>query len=394
MSIEGKLRIELLCRDNRIQRVSIFSSRPLQLPLLFEGKAVEKVLQTLPMLYSICATAQANAAAIACRQAVGVSVDPNIQLAETLLVWFETAREHLWRILIDWPDYLSETGDTEQLPGLSQLIPEAKRALFDNMAPAFSLQPLLRPKAETLTGLIDRLARMLECSVFNMPAPDWHAMTSLEALERWMEAKETGAARYLQRVKDAGVAQLGQSGIGALPPIDAELMHARMQADDSDGFIAAPEWQSGPRETSCLTRQAEHPLIKAMEPVYGKGVLTRLVSRLVELASIQDRMKALLLAITRETEPTAAATPALPKGIGLGVVEAARGRLVHRASVRGNTIDRYQILAPTEWNFHPRGLVAEGLLRLACGDESTMQEHASLFISAVDPCVGYSFEFV
>ncbi len=394
MSIEGNLRIELLCRDNRIQRVNILSSRPLQLPLLFEGNAVEKVLQTLPMLYSICATAQANAAAIACRQAVGVSVNPKIQLAETLLVWFETAREHLWRVLIDWPDYLRETVDPEQLPGLSQLIPEAKRALFDNMAPAFSLQPLLRHEAESLTGLIDRLALMLECSVFKMPALEWYAMASLEALERWMDAKETGAARYLERVKDAGVAQLGQSGIEALPTIDAELLHARMQADDADGFIAAPEWQAGPRETSCLTRQAEHPLIKAMEPVYGKGMLTRLVSRLLELASIPDRMKALLQAITRETEPTAAATPALPKGIGVGVVEAARGRLVHRASVQGNTIDRYQILAPTEWNFHPRGLVAEGLLGLACGYESTMREQASLFISAVDPCVGYSFEFV
>jgi Ni,Fe-hydrogenase I large subunit len=93
-------------------------------------------------------------------------------------------------------------------------------------------------------------------------------------------------------------------------------------------------------------------------------------------------------------EPVLRIQPPSASGSGLGMVEAARGRLVHRASVSDNTIERYQILAPTEWNFHPRGVVAEGLMGLACGYESSMREQASLFIGAVDPCVGYSFEFV
>jgi hypothetical protein len=393
VNIEGKLRIELCCRDQRIQQVHILSSRPLRLPLLLQGKPVEEVLQILPMLYSICATAQAKAAVNACRQAVGICVEPRIEQAELMLVWFETAREHLWRVLIDWPGHLGEAVERHLLPGLSALIPDAKKALFDNAVPAFTLQPLLRPETRTLGRLIEQLGQILDVSVFAMPTADWCAMTSMEALERWMAAKETGAARYLDKLRDAGVARLGESQIEALPEIDRELLHQRLQQSDAENFIATPIWQQRPRQTGPLTRQAEHPLIKAMEPVYGKGLLTRLVARLVELALIPERLTALLQAISQAPEPEPAQDVSL-NGQGLGVVEAARGRLVHRASVSGNVVDRYQILAPTEWNFHPRGLVAQGLLGLDCVDESKLPEQASLFISAVDPCIGYSFDFV
>jgi coenzyme F420-reducing hydrogenase alpha subunit len=392
MSIEGKIRIELCCREQRIRQVRIHSSRPLQLPLLFAGKPVEKVLQTIPMLYSICATAQARAAAIACRQALGVSVDPPIELAETMLVWFETAREHIWRVLIDWSGYLGEEVDHQQLPGLSLLIPDAKKALFDNTATAFTLKPVVKPEVETITRLIKRLSQRLERSVFGIPASDWYAMTSLEALESWIATKQTGAARYLNQLLESGMAELGQSGIEALPEIDDGQLHQYMQ--QADAFITCPEWQERPHETSSLTRQARHPLIKEMMPVYGKGLLTRLTARLLELASIPDRLMELMYGITQETEALVSVSNASASATGLGVVEAARGRLVHRASVMDNAIKHYQILAPTEWNFHPKGLVAEGLLGLPSGGESAMREQASLFINAIDPCVGYSFEFV
>jgi Ni,Fe-hydrogenase I large subunit len=188
------------------------------------------------------------------------------------------------------------------------------------------------------------------------------------------------------------MAELGQSGIEALPEIDDGQLHQYMQ--QADAFITCPEWQERPHETSSLTRQARHPLIKEMMPVYGKGLLTRLTARLLELASIPDRLMELMYGITQETEALVSVSNASASATGLGVVEAARGRLVHRASVMDNAIKHYQILAPTEWNFHPKGLVAEGLLGLPSGDESAMREQASLFISAIDPCVGYSFEFV
>ncbi len=76
---------------------------------------------------------------------------------------------------------------------------------------------------------------------------------------------------------------------------------------------------------------------------------------------------------------------------GVGSAEAARGLLVHRVTIINGRVEQYQILAPTEWNFHPQGVVAQGLTAIAgSGAEGAELERlARLYITAVDPCVDY-----
>ena len=92
---------------------------------------------------------------------------------------------------------------------------------------------------------------------------------------------------------------------------------------------------------------------------------------------------------TSESHPVTDSKAALPANTGIGQVDAARGRLVHRAIVDGDRVESYQILAPTEWNFHPRGVLANSLAALDASDKETLTEQASLLITAIDPCVGY-----
>ena len=80
-------------------------------------------------------------------------------------------------------------------------------------------------------------------------------------------------------------------------------------------------------------------------------------------------------------------------GVGIAQVEAARGLLIHRVAVAGERVRDYRILAPTEWNFHPRGAVALGLSVLPTADERTLSHLAGLFATAVDPCVEYDVTF-
>jgi coenzyme F420-reducing hydrogenase alpha subunit len=72
----------------------------------------------------------------------------------------------------------------------------------------------------------------------------------------------------------------------------------------------------------------------------------------------------------------------------LAQVEAARGRLVHGVEIEDGIVRRYAILAPTEWNFHSDGGAALGLADIA-GRERDAREIADLFVTTVDPCVGY-----
>ena len=77
-------------------------------------------------------------------------------------------------------------------------------------------------------------------------------------------------------------------------------------------------------------------------------------------------------------------------GIGIAHSEAARGRLIHGVEVQDGLVKRYLILAPTEWNFHPRGAAAQALALIAGSGRSDARGLADLMITAFDPCVEYS----
>jgi len=101
MSVEGRLLIELAREGGQVRGVTIRSTRPAQAARVFEAKTPEAVLQLLPLLYSVCATAQGQAAQAACERALGITPDRGVRLAREVLVCLETTREHLWRILMD-----------------------------------------------------------------------------------------------------------------------------------------------------------------------------------------------------------------------------------------------------------------------------------------------------
>ena len=60
------------------------------------------------------------------------------------------------------------------------------------------------------------------------------------------------------------------------------------------------------------------------------------------------------LAGLRPREPFAHPHALPDEGQGVGTTEAARGTLGHWLSVRQGRLERYQIVAPTSWNFSPR----------------------------------------
>jgi coenzyme F420-reducing hydrogenase alpha subunit len=82
--------------------------------------------------------------------------------------------------------------------------------------------------------------------------------------------------------------------------------------------------------------------------------------------------------------------PSAREGEGLAQVEAARGVLVHWLRLEGGSVAGHRILAPTEWNFHPQGALAQGLAGLPAG--SGLAGLARLLVDAVDPCVACHVE--
>jgi Ni,Fe-hydrogenase I large subunit len=85
---------------------------------------------------------------------------------------------------------------------------------------------------------------------------------------------------------------------------------------------------------------------------------------------------------------------ALSADTGMGGVEAARGFLWHRVEMEQDRIKRYQILAPTEWNFHPKGALFRGLHGLRFQAKTQLHKLTSMITTALDPCVACAVEVV
>lgn len=86
----------------------------------------------------------------------------------------------------------------------------------------------------------------------------------------------------------------------------------------------------------------------------------------------------------------------MPKGDGQGLawVEMARGLLVYWVSLQlvkgGTVVQACHVLAPTEWNFHPHGVVAQHLSRVGADEPAdVVDRRVRLLMAAFDPCVPF-----
>ncbi len=374
MNIEGRLSIGLQ-KDSG--RVSIASSRPVYASRLFHGKRVSQTLKMLPMLFTVCATAQLCAGVRACEQALGLRAATHIERLRNCLVAMESVREHLWRILLDWPGFLDENPKENGMASILVLQREHRQALVAPQDP-FQLPetdhvPAPLPSRDFVkeTGLI------LQQAVLGMSPQHWLDIDSPEKLEKWAASTATVAGCLLKHVIQMKWHEVGRCEIEALPLLEPEYMHPLLQDDD---FIRQPQWFDGCRETTCSGRVGS-PLLQQLRRRHGNGLLPRLVARLTALAQLSMVLQP-EAGVADEASPVRAQNPAI------GQVTAARGQLLHRVQLDGERVVRYQILAPTEWNFHPQGVVMRSLSTLR-GDVAQIEPQARLLINAIDPCVGY-----
>lgn len=254
-----------------------------------------------------------------------------------------------------------------------------------------------------LLALLHEFRAFLEDTLFGAPLEEVTSLADAAALERWLAERPRGDFGLFATIaQDLGLAALGPGpgrflsygaypqpdgrftfaqGLwegGALRPLDigaigedaahAWLADGGRPLHPSEGLTepvadkpGAYTWNKAPRlagrvvETGAIARQlaAAQPLVTALVGATGGNVWTRVVARALELAAVVPRMEAWLQAL-QPREPFVNAGPLPDDGDAAGLAEAARGALGHWISVRGGRIARWQIVAPTSWNFSPR----------------------------------------
>jgi hypothetical protein len=427
--LSGRLQIHLHRRPEGLA-VDIASSRLVGASRVFIGKSSAETAAILPSLFSVCTTAQAAACVSACEVALGQTPSATLARARGLLVDVETAREHLWRLLLDWPGFLGEGPRGPAMARGMGACGQLRAALAAGGDPLMLGTPSLQPDLAAAAVALAALADVAMGQVLGQAPRDWLAATpTASELGHWAATTDTPAARLLRRVANQGWSAVGRSTVPALPPLSSAALEAHLGGPEAEDFIARPLWAGAPAESSPYTRQLGQALVADLTRKQGNVLLTRLTAQLVELAVILAGLPARLAALEaggnsplegkgegggdradggagdkaggwawREGQAGGGVAgglkppppeASLPECVGLAQVQAARGLLVHRVAIQAGRVTDYRILAPTEWNFHPQGPAAQGLATLPDTNDATLRRMAGLFVTALDPCVAY-----
>ena len=377
MSLEGELVVRLAWDGQRVQEARVASTRPFAAARVLKGKTPVEAVAMVPRLFSICGCAQSSAAAQALASA-GASFDDATPATDVVL---ETVQEYFWRLLIDWPQTMRHGVDAASVADVRRRIADHKNG-HDSKRGDDGSAPL--------GELVAALSKTAAQKIYGMSPAGWLALGDADALQSWADAGATMPARLLGLLFST-MPQLGRSDVALMPfPAREALMQTIVPAlAQQPEFARAPTWGGLPVETGALSRVRSQPLVAAVAARNGNSVATRMVARLTELATLLQ----VLAESSADAYPASwVQAVALAPGEGLGAVQTARGLLLHRASVADGRIADYQIVAPTEWNFHPEGALVRGLRGLVTDDGATLEQKARLTVQALDPCVACAIE--
>jgi uncharacterized protein (DUF2237 family) len=343
------------------QRTAISGARPIAaadlLSRLLKGQHFAATQARLGHVFTLCAHAHQRTCALAfaaATESASATGSASVNLVKppplALLRW-ETARDHLRTIALEWPQRLGE-------PSLQA---EAMNWLRTCPVP---LAGARQPSASEVC-------------------------TSLAALHEWL-AQDAGfpaqcLAHWRAQGKDLAVPLRPLDVLNADATTQEQQLRLLGQAiATSPDFTHNPQWQGACAETGPWTRLRHRRQPTAGQPV---SAWARLEARWLELL---DLAAAPALADDATHDPLLS-SGALELGDGQAVAwcEMARGLLLHWLQRDDHgAVAQYRVIAPTEWNFHPQGALALALAACAPQDIKAAQTLAAAF----DPCVECSVQ--
>jgi len=365
MTDAGELSLRVAWDGSTIGGVAVESTRP-QAWRLLAGRTPQQAVQMVPLLYSVCGKAQQTAAVAAVAAARGDDV-MRLDASLARAAGCEAMQEHLWRLLLDWPQLLG-------LPAARQQFVSWHGELKAIAAGAEDAQVLREQLPQQLLGL---------------SAAEWRSIDSYAELSAWWRAGG-GLAGPLVQALDQRESMLE----GAPPTCDLMpdwTVHDALQACDGHidpEFAAMPHCDGRPMEAGTLAFRQHAPLLQDILHVRRTRLLARLIARLVDL---QDSVDALAHGV--DSGRIESATVA--DGVGMALVRTARGALMHYVRIDNaagtEKVAEYLTIAPTEWNFHPQGALAS-LAGVGAADEEQLMETVRMWVLSLDPCVEYRIE--
>lgn len=167
-------------------------------------------------------------------------------------------------------------------------------------------------------------------------------------------------------------------------------------------WVKAPRYKDKPMEVGPLARQLvtkDKGFMDILEKLGAwPSAVTRHAARAYECKLIAEGMLKWLEELDPD-QPVCAEKPLPAKGVGVGLVEAARGALGHFIEVENSKIKNYQCVVPTTWNCSPRddagvrGPVEEALVGAPIPDPLN-PANAVRIVRSFDPCMACAVHLI
>jgi len=335
-----------LARD-RVVGVSIVPRRLPPIGTLVAGRPVAEMLKLVPLLFTLCSAAHGVAAQTAVDAARGVEIAPEVRRQRAAAVLSERL--------------------VEQLRGVVTSL-----GLIERPSVAAAMRELIRASATFV-------------SAANAGVPE--RLCAIDLIER---ALDQIGITGLDPSDNTAPVRFSPSGTICLSADDDLEIIVRL-AREGARYASAPDLNGVVPETGPWARSQLAAAASAGTADRTETAAARLQARLDEIV----RMPRMLCGLaTGDDDPLLADAAVtgycLAEGSGAAAVETARGRLYHHVELDANgRVSRFQCLAPTEWNFHPRGPLARMLGGAAVKLDRGGREAVERLIAAFDPCVGH-----
>ncbi len=345
----GRLMLCVSLKNSKVVEARSRSTRP-QAASVLQGKTPAQVMQIVPLLFSVCGKAQGAAAQVALHAAEGDRALPDERAIAS-----EAMQEHLWRLMLDWPKLLGLPSQERQFTVWHGLLRKIGNGEADR----------------------EEFLREFEQLALGMPSAQWRVLDGERMQSWWRNAASPLAAMLLQLEEDSR----GGAAIPRLLPAWSAVQAQQACTGRWDAaFAASPDWQGAAAETGAWTYYADAVMLRETAQRHGTA-LARVLARLLDMMSLADGSAAARLD-----------GAAVSAGEGIAAARTARGLLLHHVRLEGGKVAEYQIVAPTEWNFHPAGAFVQDMRGVTVQDEAGLKRLARIAALSLDPCVAYDVE--
>jgi len=416
--IEGEAELDFTLRDGRVEDVQIGFGFYRGIEEILHDKDARDALVITPRVCGICNHAHLLAAVHALedgytRAGLPVTLSPKARAIREFTLSGELIQNHvkwLYLTILPYLEKLAQTARREnhalKASYLATRITKAI-AIFAGQWPHSSYAV---PGGVTCDptyidvmqarSLVEEAIRFFEEVMTGMPMEEYLSLESLNELGGL--GGDFGAT--LRLAGQAGLARQGRShdrfivlsdglifSSGKALPTRVSSVDPRYVEEGAPNGNAARvvTYKNRLYEVGPLARAmvAGTPIIKSLHRRYKDALVTRIFARIHEIALLL-RYSHELLGSLRLDEPSCTLTERTrtPNTFeGTGLIEAARGSLIHRTRVHDGHIRSYDIIVPTQWNLSQGTKTEPGIAVTAMtGSQST--DEASFIFRAFDIC--------